>query len=252
MSIFDPDSKFMTVLRITGDLIILNVLYLVFSIPLFTIGAAQAGLYTGLRDLFDRDGDNSTFKSFMKGFKSGFGKITAIWSAVLVSLSLLSYSIYYLYFTMKEQIVTTRAPIIVAIIGVIILCVFSVQLTIFHSKFDCSPMLLIKNTIFMVIGFPLRSLLLAIMMYLPIGIFIMDGGITFIRLTPLWIAIYYSLIFQFSTSIMKKPFKKITSNMGEGDVEDTVDEDDYYSEETEEELDELLELDEIADMDEED
>ena len=212
MKFFDYDSKPMVILRMLGDLIILNVLYLVFSIPLITIGASGAGLYTGLRDLFDRDKNNSSFKSFWKGFKNGLGRITALWSVVLVAMALLSYSIYYLYFAIKEKIVTNNAPIIVAIIGVALLCVYSVQLIMFHSKFDCSPMLLIKNSVMMALGFPIRSLLMAIMFYLPIGIIIMDGGVTFIRVTPLWVAIYYSLIFQMNDLLMKKPFSKIAIN----------------------------------------
>ncbi|MBR0466287.1 MAG: DUF624 domain-containing protein [Clostridia bacterium] len=217
MSIFEYDSKFMTFLRTVGDLIILNVLYLVCSIPLFTIGAAQAGLYTGLRELFDRDGSNSSAKSFFKGFRNGFGKITAIWSAILVSLLLLSYSVYYLYFAIKEKIVTTNVPIIVAIVGIVILCLLSAQLTIFHSKFDCSASLLIKNTIVMTIGFPLRSLLMAIMIYLPIAVILMDGGITFIRATPLWIAIYFSLVFLLNNTLMKKPYIKTVPGEAENE-----------------------------------
>lgn len=215
MNIFEYDSKFMTFLRMTGDLIILNALFLICSIPLFTIGAAQAGLYTGLRELFDRDGDNSSFKSFFRGFKNGFSIITAIWSFVLISLSLLSYSIYYLFFAMKDKIVTAKAPIIVAIAGVVILCAFSAQLTLFHSKFDCKISLLIRNTIIMVIGFPLKSLIMAIMIYLPIIVIIIDGGRSFIIATPLWVFVYYSLVFLLNSSLMKKPFEKMKINSSE-------------------------------------
>ena len=235
MSIFDPDSKFMTFIRLTGDLIILNVLYVICCLPLFTIGAAQAGLYTGLRDLFDRDGDNGTAKSFFKGFKNGFWKITAIWSVILLCMALLGYSVYFLYETMKLNIVTTNAPIIVALIGLLLFAVFSVQLTVFHSKFDCTPFLLIKNTIVMIIGFPLRNLIMAVMMYLPVGVLIMDGGITFIRATPLWIAIYYSLVCLLSATLMKKPFNKIINPDGEDEKkEDEKEKSEEADEETEE------------------
>ena len=208
MSIFEYDSKFMTFLRTVGDLIILNLLFVICSIPLFTIGAAQAGLYTGIRELFDRDSNNSSTKSFFKGFKNGFGKITIIWSFVLVSLVLLSNSVFYLYNGIEKGYIKNNAPIIVAIIGIVVLCVLSAQLTIFHSKFDCSPLLLIKNTIIMTIGFPLRSLLMAILIYLPVLVLFLDGGETLMVTTPLWVSIYFSFAFSINNSLMKKPFIK--------------------------------------------
>ena len=70
MSIFNPNSKFMYYLGITGDLIILNVLFAICCLPVVTIGAAQAGLYTGLRNVMDRDSGNTPTKSFFKGFKN--------------------------------------------------------------------------------------------------------------------------------------------------------------------------------------
>lgn len=43
--LFDMDNKFMSILGKTGDMILLNLLFLVTCIPFFTIGAALTALY---------------------------------------------------------------------------------------------------------------------------------------------------------------------------------------------------------------
>ena len=51
-SFFSYESKPMQILMFVGDLIILNVIFLVCCLPIFTIGAAQAGLYTAMKAIF--------------------------------------------------------------------------------------------------------------------------------------------------------------------------------------------------------
>ena len=46
MSFFSLDSKFMQALSRIADLILLNLVFLVTCIPIFTIGAASAALYS--------------------------------------------------------------------------------------------------------------------------------------------------------------------------------------------------------------
>ena len=73
-----------------GDLVILNVLFLLCCLPIFTIGAAQAGLYTGLRVLADKEDDSSPAAAFFRGFSSGFGKITIVHSLLMVLVLVIS------------------------------------------------------------------------------------------------------------------------------------------------------------------
>ena len=63
------DSPIVQLLNKVTDLILLNVLYIVCSIPVFTIGAAQAGLYTAVKVMLDKEDDTSVFKAYWRGFK---------------------------------------------------------------------------------------------------------------------------------------------------------------------------------------
>ena len=84
MGIFSYDSKLMRLLGGLADMMLLNVLYIVCSIPVFTMGAAQAGLYNGLRNLHDPESEGGYVKAFFRGFQDGFLRITLVWTALLI------------------------------------------------------------------------------------------------------------------------------------------------------------------------
>ena len=92
-NIFSYESKFMQTLLVAADYIILNAVFILCCLPVFTIGAAQAGLYTGIRVLRDKEDDSSCLKAFFRGFKSGFGKITLVWCLFAVVIAILGYNL---------------------------------------------------------------------------------------------------------------------------------------------------------------
>ena len=80
-SIFSYESKLVQMLLKLADMMIMNILYVLCCLPVFTIGAAQAGLHTGIRQLRDPADDSSCTKAFFRGFANGFGKITLVYSS---------------------------------------------------------------------------------------------------------------------------------------------------------------------------
>ena len=66
-----------------GDLILLNVLWIVCSIPIFTIGASTTAVYYVTLKLV-RDEDGYTFRSYFRSFKENFKQATAIWLLLLI------------------------------------------------------------------------------------------------------------------------------------------------------------------------
>ena len=72
MNIFNYESKVSQVLMFVADLIILNVCFILCCIPVFTIGAAQAALYSGVRTLLDPETDEKPRRIFFKEFVNSF------------------------------------------------------------------------------------------------------------------------------------------------------------------------------------
>ena len=76
------------------DVLILNVLWLVCSIPIVTIGASTTAMYYVTLKLA-RDEDGYTIRSFFKSFKENFRQATVIWLIFLAVVFLLGFDLYF-------------------------------------------------------------------------------------------------------------------------------------------------------------
>lgn len=213
MNLFSYESKPMQILMQLGDLIILNLLYLLCCIPVFTIGAAQAGLYSGIKTLQDPDDDTYCTKAFFKGFRSGFGQITAAWcvlfAAELVLTMVAFLCVYY------GQTTHADLPLWAAIIALAVTALFQSLTTVFHSRFNCTAMQLIRNAWFLATAYPIRSLAVAVLTWIPAISFAFLDISQFMALTPLWLTVYFSGAFCFCHTFMKKPFQILIDHFNE-------------------------------------
>lgn len=200
MNLFSYESKPMQILMFLGDLIILNVLYIICSIPIFTIGAAQAGLYTALRVLTDPEDDSSPAAALFRGFKNGFGAVTVAWGLLELLIVVTAFFGFWGYYN--------GLPIWIAIVAVSVVALLQSMIPLFHSQFSCTAMQLIRNAFLMSMLHPLRTLGVAVLICLPVVLalwspyFFMSSGV-------LWVAIYYSGACLFAATFMKKPFASL-------------------------------------------
>ena len=75
---FSHDSRFMQTLTRVTDLIVLNICFLISCIPIVTIGAANAAMYTLCFRML-RDEDNGIVKSYFRAFRDNFKQATLLW-----------------------------------------------------------------------------------------------------------------------------------------------------------------------------
>ena len=80
---FKLDSPFMNFMSKMSDLLILNLMIMFCSIPIFTMGAAiTAGYYVLYKQVKKEDG--YVFRGFLKAFKENFKQSTIMWLIVLL------------------------------------------------------------------------------------------------------------------------------------------------------------------------
>ena len=94
-SMFSPDSKIMQVLARLSDLVILNFLYLITCIPVFTIGAANTALYSVCFRMLREEG--GVVKPYFRAFRDNFRQGTGIWLILLLfsAIGILNLNRYY-------------------------------------------------------------------------------------------------------------------------------------------------------------
>lgn len=212
MKLFHYDSKLMQMLMFLGDLIILNVLYLICCLPIFTIGAAQAGLFTAVRVLNNPEDDSSAAAAFFKGFRNGFGKVTVGWG--LIGLLSVVMAVTWYFCNVLEAGDLQMAPTWMAAMGFGLAALFQPLITIFHSRFDCKPLQLIRNAWFLLVAHPLRCLAVGILTWIPFIVLMADAYI-FMSTAMVWMLLYYALAALFSDLLMRKPFKTLIDDFNE-------------------------------------
>lgn len=103
-----------------GDLILLNILWIVCSIPIVTSGAATTAVYYVTLKLA-RDEDDSTIKSFFRSFKSNFRQATVIWLILLAVGALLGFDFWFFVSGQMAQVQGTLRLVLSAVFGAMLL-----------------------------------------------------------------------------------------------------------------------------------
>jgi len=233
MNIFSYESKFSEILMFVADLAILNLCFILSCLPIFTIGAAQAALYTAVRAINDPEDDRPPRQVFFSVFKDGFKSITLAWLAFFVVEILLVFSITY-----ASRTVNTLT-FWISIAAIILVMLLHAQIPLFHSRFSCTAGQLIRNSFFLCLAHPLRAILTAALLWAPAVLFFWNIGL-FMPASLAVILIYYAVIFLLNFIIMKKPFRTLIDHYHEThdaegfpilpnlDEEETEDEEDAF------------------------
>lgn len=204
---FSYESKPMQILMFLGDVILLNIIYLLCCIPIFTIGAAQAGMFTACKVLLDKEDDSSPYAAFWRGFTSGFGTVTLAWGVATVVLGVT------IWFSISAILLEGAKWLSWIAMGLV--AVFQCLVPAFHSRFGCKWWQLLTNSWFLLFAHPLRSIGTTLLIWIPGIAFALLDLHTFMSLMPIWGALYYSTAFCFATTFLKKPFKTLTDHYNE-------------------------------------
>lgn len=186
-------------------MVLLNALYLVCCAPILTIGPAQAGMLNAMRVLQDPDDDGSLFRAFFRGFTSGFGVICVITS---VCLCLIAMSFVLLIEILYLDAIFGNAPTALTVIALAVIAVFQTMAVAFHSRFQCSAWQIIRNSCYLILMHPIRAVSMALLIWAPALIALLDPY-NFLKITPVWMFIYYSLAFYCCAKWIKIPFAQI-------------------------------------------
>lgn len=203
-NLFSYENPVMQLLMKLGDMIILNFIFLICCLPIVTIGAAQAGLYTAMKVMQDPEDESSLVEAYLRGFKNGFLTITLSWGLMVVALVIVAIACAYA--------AGYGLPTWICIVPIAILAWYIAQIPAFHSRFGCTAMQLIRNVWFLIIAHPLRTLGVAVLTWLPLGLFLSQYSFAFFSLVPVWCTLYFSTAAAFSYGFLKKPFNVLIAH----------------------------------------
>lgn len=185
-----------------GDLMILNILFIIFSLPIFTIGASITALYTMTFKMLDET-EGNLIKNFFKAFKSNFKQATAIWMVVLAAGLFLAYdaSLSYVSTSIAAKILMGVVILVAIVYAMWVSWVFPVQ-----SKFANPVKVNMKNAALMMVihMFP-TTLLITVLNVVPLLLLWFQTAL-FFWLLPLVVLLMFSFIAYSNSKQLKKAF----------------------------------------------
>ncbi len=153
------DSPVIAFLNKLTDLVVLNVLWLICSIPIITIGASTTAMYyVSITSI--RCGDGYVVKRFFKSFSESFRQITPVWLLMLLCGGMLVGD--FIFWSRTDSAVSGIMLVLSAVVAIML---FVVELWIFpvFAKFEGTTLNLIKNAAAFAIGYlPYTAIVLVI------------------------------------------------------------------------------------------
>lgn len=180
--IFDLDNPVFRFIGKLVDVVWLNLIWLVFSLPIVTMGAATTAMYSVTMKLV-RDREGYIWQGFWKAFKENFKQATIIWIGMIIVATVLGVDIYFFYTSTSSY-----AKILLALMVGITLVFSCAAIYIFplQAQFENTIKQTLKNSLIIAIRhLPWTILLLVVLIacglaiYLFLGIAILFGfGLT--------------------------------------------------------------------------
>lgn len=164
------------------DVMILNLLWVLCSIPIVTMGASTTAVYYVTLKLV-RDEEGSTVKSFFKSFKENFKQATVIWLILLAAGAVIGFDLYF-FLMMQTESSTFRTVMLALFMGFAIVYL-GISLFVFplQSRFY-NP---VKKTLFNALFMSIRHF------FQTLGILAIDVGLIALALfvLPMLQAVFF-------------------------------------------------------------
>lgn len=157
-NLFNYNNKFFQVVNKIADCFFLSVLWIVFSIPIFTIGASCTATYYTVHKVL-RGNRGYVWRSFWDSFKSNFKQSTIMWLICLVLGIVLALDAYITY-QMLQNGERLGFFYYVFLILIILLVLWMVYLFSYVARFENSIKQTMKNAAIIAIANLPSSLLI--------------------------------------------------------------------------------------------
>lgn len=189
-SFFNMDNPVMRFLGKLFDVMILCLLWAVFSVPIITIGASTTAMYYTAVKVIRRD-RGYLFKEFWKSFKMNFLQATVCWLIVVGGTALFCMNLKF-----ASGIEGDMGTLLMLIYGFLGILVLGCGVYIFPvlSRFSMKTIQLIKTCVFLFFKYiPKSILLLVIVLVTAFMLYVFPGAIFVV---PASAALVFSLIME--------------------------------------------------------
>ena len=199
MKKFGIDNPFFAFMGRVGDILILNILFVITSIPVVTIGMSLSAMYRVTLRMARKE-CNYVAKEYFRACREEWKKSTVIWLIMLMSGGVLVFDV-----TVGKDMWNALNAAVGALIfiwGMLFTYVFAVQ-----ARFENTVKNIFKNALYMAVRhFPFTVIMMALNA-IP-AVCILFGSMTMALATPIYVAAGFAVTARINSIFLNRIFRK--------------------------------------------
>lgn len=202
----DANSKFYNFCMTVTDLIMINVLFFVCSIPVFTIGASFTALYDCTLKMVRGEETSPIYKGFFKAFRQNFKQATLIWILLFAVGAFLVWDFYIITGTSGASS-QSMGIVLLAVLAFIYIMLLA-YLFPMMARYENTTRALMQNSIRLAVGrFP-YTITIMVMDISPLLILLVPGD--YIKwIIMAYIFIWFSLVAWINSRLFRVMFDRL-------------------------------------------
>lgn len=221
MKKFGIDNPFFGFMSRLGDLLILNILFVVTCIPVVTIGMSCAALYrVALR--MARKESNYVAREYFQACREEWKKSTVIWILFLATGALLFFDV--LVAGEMWSALNVAVGVLILIWAFLFTWAFPLQ-----ARFENPVRVTLKNAMYMSVRYLPFTLLMTVLNAVPAVCIVLGSAVTALAV-PIYIVVGFSLTARINAVLLDRSFRNYVPEEAEEDAEDTEKEDEVGKE----------------------
>ncbi len=195
------DNVVMRFLGRGADFVILNLLWLVCSIPIITIGASTTALYTVMLKLVKNE-EGYIAKGFLKAFRENLKKSTAIWLVYLFFSVVLIVDLLFVRFMAPGIQAALQAILLICYLVLISVGIYAFAL---QARYENTVKNTLKNALILTVARLPYTLLLLVITVGPVIVTLLTGQTLMMGL-GIWIFIGVAVVVWLNSIVLRKVF----------------------------------------------
>lgn len=201
--LFNLDNPLMQLLSRVGDLIVLNVLTLLCSLPILTAGAAQAALHRVCQDMaFDTD--SGVIGPYFRAFRVNFRQATILWLGELVLAAVLVWDVLLITAYLGGSAWMYILMGILALLAALI-CAYLMPLI---ARYDNTLRQHLNNAVVLALMKLPTSLLLAALNLLPLLLALISLNL-FFQVLIFWVFLGFALVAYIQELLLRRVYTQM-------------------------------------------
>ena len=204
-NLFNYENPFIQFLVRVGDLMILNLLFILCSLPVVTLGASLTALHRVTQNmLFEQE--EPLIKAFFRAFRQNFKQSTLVWLVELVVIVSLVCDVL-LVMAYFNGGLAKAMYILVAVLAILVAGVFSYLMPLI-ARYENGTRQQVNNAVVLAIIKLPKTLLLMLLNLLPVILLLISVPV-FVQTLIFWVIIGFAFVSFLTSSILKPVFQQL-------------------------------------------